>query len=207
MPTLTHIHSQALTWANWKNNGGRTQELAIWPPGVELNGPDLGWRLARAECARPGPFSSFPGFDRFVLPLDGDLCLSLGVHSKSRRVRRGECAGFAGDWPTSVELPNGPVHDLNLLCARGAWTGTLTWLSLGRRRVLEELERGHLVLHLVEGRLRVRVTGEEEPLLILPSDSLWLRDARAGDVLECTGLHDDTNLVVARVQPTPGART
>ena len=96
--------------------------------------------------------------------------------------------------------------DLNLLCARDEWSGTLAWLPLWRRRLLEEFERGHLVLHLVEGALRVRATGEEEALHLQPGDSLWLHDARAGDVVELLGEDDATTVVVARIEPKRGAR-
>jgi environmental stress-induced protein Ves len=140
------------------------------------------------------------------MPLSGDLALRLDPDAAPRRVRKGECARFPGEWRTSVELPEGSVVDLNLLCARDEWSGTLAWLQLARRRLLEEFERGHLVLHLVEGALRVRATGEDEALHLGPGDSLWLHGARADDVVELLGEDDATAVVVARIEPTRGAR-
>jgi len=206
MLELHLIQNRDLRWTPWKNGGGRTRELAVWPAGASMGQPQLGWRLARAECSQPGPFSSFPGFDRLLVPLDRDLGLRHESTQSLRRVRRGECARFAGEWSTHVELPEGPARDLNLLCARGQWNGTLAWLPLARRRVLEEFDRGHLVLHLVEGALRVRATGAEEARQLQPGDTLWLHGARAGDAVELSGEHDATCVVVARIEPTGGAR-
>jgi hypothetical protein len=165
----------------------------------------MAWRLARAECAQPGPFSSFPGYDRYLMPLGGSLLLQHGSVGAAHRVRATECCAFAGEWPTQVALPEGPTCDLNLLVARGLWTGSLAWLPLGRRRWLEEVESGHLVLHLVAGALRVRASGEEEPRHLRSGDSLWLQEGRAGDVVELAGEQDDTALVLARITPVQAA--
>jgi len=206
MPGLTLIRAHDLRWSLWKNGGGRTQELAVWPAGASLATPRLDWRLARAECARPGPFSFFPGYDRLLMPLSGDLALRLDPDAAPRRVRKGECARFDGESTTSVELPMGPVVDLNLLVARGLWRGTLLWSPLGRRRLLEDFDRGHLVMHIVAGDLRVRVSGEDEPHDLAACDTLWLRDARPGDVVELSGLDDATTVALARIEPLRDAR-
>lgn len=199
------IPSEGLIWASWKNGGGRTQEVAAWPPRTTLGDPAIQWRLARAECSRPGPFSPFPGYDRLLMPLEGTMVLMHGAVAPARRLRRAECTSFAGEWPTEVALPNGPALDLNLLLARDHWRGSLSWLPLGGRRLMEEVESGHLVLHLVAGALRVRASGEEEPHHLRSGDSLWLHEGRAGDVVELAGEQDDTALVLARITPVRGA--
>lgn len=204
MPTVRSLDVRNLRWSDWKNLGGRTQELVVWPPGSTLHSPDLEWRLARAECSSPGPFSSFPGYDRLLVPLRSALFLRHADDAPPRRVRRGEVAIFAGEWTTTVELPEGPAPDLNLSCARGKWRGSLAWVPLGARRLLEELEQGHLVAHLVEGSLCARVTGEDEPMPLAAGDSLWVRDARAGDAIELSGEEEATTIVLARIAPAAG---
>ena len=48
--------------APWKNGGGTTTEVAVFPAGASFD--DFGWRISIADIARGGPFSQFPGIDR-----------------------------------------------------------------------------------------------------------------------------------------------
>ena len=45
----------------WKNDAGVTREVATGP----------GWRVAIADLATSGPFSTFPGIDRVLYLLEG----------------------------------------------------------------------------------------------------------------------------------------
>ena len=53
----------------WKNGRGSTTELAVEPEGAPLDGFD--WRVSIAELRGSGPFSTFPGYDRIIVQLDG----------------------------------------------------------------------------------------------------------------------------------------
>ena len=61
----------------WKNGGGVTHELAVWPDGADLSRFDA--RLSMAEVAADGPFSAFAGIDRTLAVLEGGpMRLSFG---------------------------------------------------------------------------------------------------------------------------------
>jgi len=101
----------------WKNGGGATTELLIEPPGATLDG--FCWRLSMATVASSGPFSSFPGIDRTLLLLEGGgLELDHGPHGRVLLPGPLEPAAFAGEWPTSGRLLDGPCRDFNVMSDR-----------------------------------------------------------------------------------------
>lgn len=53
----------------WKNGGGVTREIAVWPEGAGMD--DFGWRVSLAEVAADGPFSAFPGIGRTLTLAEG----------------------------------------------------------------------------------------------------------------------------------------
>ena len=54
----------------WKNGGGVTTEIAVFPEAAGLD--DFEWRLSMATVATDGPFSLFAGVDRTLAVLDGE---------------------------------------------------------------------------------------------------------------------------------------
>ena len=95
----------------WKNGGGWTRELLAWPF------PD-DWilRVSVADIEADGPFSSFPGIDRWFGVLSGN-----GVRLYEYEVRRGdELLHFDGGLGPDCLLLNGPTRDFNLMHRRGA---------------------------------------------------------------------------------------
>ena len=55
----------------WKNGGGVTRDVAVFP--AEANDDDFLWRASVATIAAAGPFSPFPGIDRTLILLGGEL--------------------------------------------------------------------------------------------------------------------------------------
>ena len=53
------INAAAVTPQPWRNGGGMTRELWVWP--AEAAAPDWRVRITLAEVAKDGPFSAFPG--------------------------------------------------------------------------------------------------------------------------------------------------
>ena len=70
----TLIAYATLVAAPWKNGGGSTRELAVSPPGAQLDNFD--WRISVAAITADGAFSVFPGIDRSLLLLEGE-CVRL----------------------------------------------------------------------------------------------------------------------------------
>lgn len=112
--SITLIDVQAIASQPWRNGGGRTRELLVWP----TQGP---WRLriSRADIEADGPFSSFPGVTRWFTVLRGNgVALSFGA--KQHTLRAGDDAlCFDGADAPECRLLGGATEDLNLMAIDG----------------------------------------------------------------------------------------
>jgi environmental stress-induced protein Ves len=107
----------------WKNGGGTTSEVAVYPQNAGFD--DFGWRISIARIDRGGPFSIFPGIDRKLAMLEGRVTLTIGGQSPIALAPDSPPAIFPGDAPTSAELLDSPASDLNVMTRRGAFTARM----------------------------------------------------------------------------------
>ncbi len=112
--SLSLIGVQAITPQAWRNGGGRTRELLVWP----AQGP---WqlRISRADIEVDGPFSSFAGVTRWFTVLRGN-----GVELSFPTGNVALCAGdaalcFDGADAPGCRLLDGATEDLNLMAIGG----------------------------------------------------------------------------------------
>jgi uncharacterized protein len=94
----------------WRNGGGTTQELLVWPQ------PE-GWqlRVSVARIDRDGPFSAFPGVRRWFTVLEG-AGVALTWPTRTRRLTRGdEGVTFDGAEAPECQLLHGATTDLNVM--------------------------------------------------------------------------------------------
>src|SRR5436853_5944959 len=69
-PTMHRVLTPAdYRHTTWKNGGGRTTEIAAYPPDAGLE--HFAWRASIADIERSGPFSAFAGIDRTLVLLQG----------------------------------------------------------------------------------------------------------------------------------------
>jgi len=102
----------------WKNGGGVTTEIAVFPPEAGLE--DFSWRISMARVETDGPFSLFPGIDRTLMLLDGQgLHLTVEGQEVHHLALPYETAAFAADVAASARLGAGPITDLNVMTRRG----------------------------------------------------------------------------------------
>ncbi len=162
----------------WRNGGGTTRELALWPPGASFAAGDFDWRLAQARIGAEGPFSEFAGFERLLVLLAGPGCVLVhgGVE---RRIAALEPYRFAGELATTARLPGGPVEDLNLLVRRERASADMRVLAFdaGEAQSLPAAE--HALVYAVRGHLSARVEGDV--LRLSEKHLLWCR-AEPGEV-------------------------
>lgn len=93
----------------WKNGGGVTRDLA----------QGRGWRLSLADIDRDGPFSDYPGVERFFAVVSGaGVELTFGERRHVQRTGQ-EPLRFDGAAGPHCRLLNGPTRDLNLLLEGG----------------------------------------------------------------------------------------
>ena len=206
MLEVVHLRAADARLVPWKNGRGVTRELALWPESARLERGDFDWRISSAPVNAPGPFSLFPGVERTLVVTEGaGLVLAHGDRAPRARLRRLEPYRFAGDWPTTAELPHGAITDLNVMVREERVRAGVQGLALGRRRLREALAPGHAFLHVLAGTCAARVTGEEEPYELRALESLWLRGLRGGEELELAGREDACELVLVALVPAGSA--
>lgn len=102
----------------WKNGGGETVEIAVFPPNATVD--DFDWRISMATVASNGPFSIFPQIDRTLSILDGrGMSLSIDGAGPVLLTTNSEPLSFAADVPVDATLANGAITDLNVMTRRG----------------------------------------------------------------------------------------
>jgi environmental stress-induced protein Ves len=129
------IHAQDCAPQPWRNGGGQTRELLAWPPVGEWQ-----LRISRADIDVDGPFSAFPGVQRWFAVLQGaGVALQLGAEQELRAGEAPLC--FDGADAPACRLLDGPTQDLNLMVRKGkgcmqavrpgqAWSATFSACGL-----------------------------------------------------------------------------
>src|SRR5580693_1543340 len=116
MPSLRHLRPLDYRIMPWKNGLGTTTEIAVHPEGAGLDA--FTWRLSVADLLASGPFSTFAGYDRTIVQLEGaPMTLShdgLGEH----RLRLLAPYRFDGEAGTFGTLDPPPARDFNVMVRR-----------------------------------------------------------------------------------------
>jgi len=146
----------------WKNGGGETVEIAIWPPDASLDGFD--WRLSQAHVASSGPFSGFPGVDRTLAVLKGrGIRLSVAGRGMATLGPETPPFSFPADVPAEAELIDGAIDDLNVMTRRASHRHRLSRVSATAPLALER--HGDLLMVVVHGATaKVKTNSEEHSL-------------------------------------------
>ncbi|CAN7430488.1 HutD family protein [Trinickia sp. LjRoot230] len=140
----------------WRNGGGTTRELAVFPPGAGFD--DFIWRLSVADIERSGPFSRFAGVDRTLVLLRGagmQLIDRRGV-SHATLPAPYTYARFPGELELQAELTDGPTRDFNLMVRRGqACSACELWYGAGAH----VLDADVALIFCAQGTLDVTISG------------------------------------------------
>jgi environmental stress-induced protein Ves len=126
-PSLHLVRLDDVAPTRWRNGGGATRELAAWPgPG------DWIVRASIADVDADGPFSAYPGIERWFAVLDGDGVELAHAGADPIPLRAGDPVHrFRGDDATSCRLLGGRTRDFNLMVRRDAASATVTPLPGG----------------------------------------------------------------------------
>jgi hypothetical protein len=128
------VDSNAVSAQPWRNGGGSTRELFAWPAPQ-----DWIFRISLAQVAQDGPFSSFPGIERWIALVEGaGMRLHFGTGAERLSIGR-EPLRFDGALAPGCSLERGASVDLNLMVDRsrgsallasaggGEWTDDRPW--------------------------------------------------------------------------------
>lgn len=162
--------------SRWRNGGGVTRELAAGPARA-----DWTWRISVADVAADGPFSYFPGVQRWFAVVRGNG-VRLAVDGAAREVVA-DSAPFEFDGAVNVDswLLAGPTQDLNLMVHRDRATGLMTRLA-GPGRV-ESVGAAVVAVYALDAGASVRGP-EGNSIFAVPPHSLAWAQLPAATALE-----------------------
>lgn len=134
----------------WKNGGGVTTEIAVFPPDAGLD--DFHWRVSTARVEQSGPFSIFPGVDRSLSLLDGEgITLKIQGWVPFGMMRRYEPLVFPADVPTEAMLMSGPITDLNVMTRRGFYESEVQLVEVRGKLALPSADEVSVLIAEGEG--------------------------------------------------------
>ena len=108
------VHADLVAPQPWKNGGGQTRELLVWPSPT-----DWSFRVSVADIEEDGPFSPFPGVERWFAVIEG-AGVVLRFADGERRLGPGDAPlVFAGAAAPDCRRIDGPTRDLNLMVRGG----------------------------------------------------------------------------------------
>lgn len=154
----------------WKNGGGETIEISVFPEGASLS--EFDWRVSMATVASDGPFSAFPGIDRTLSILEGNgMTLLIDGRDPARLTQADEPLAFPADVATSASLIDGTIVDLNVMTRRGKLTHRVRRLALeGERSLTSDAATAMLFCH----RGAVTLEGDGQTMVLSAGDALML---------------------------------
>lgn len=110
----TRVSLQATQPQPWRNGGGTTRELLAWP-----QREDWQVRISVADVQAAGPFSRFPGIERWFAVLEGDGVVLRSPDGEVHLTQDSDPFRFDGELPIECELVRGATVDFNLMALPG----------------------------------------------------------------------------------------
>ena len=122
----------------WRNGGGVTRELASRSGGASAGtaASEDGawdWRVSIADVTSAGEYSAFPGMERVLTVVEGELLL-LAVDGAEHPLEKYRPFRFPGGAASSSALPTGNVRNLNVIAREGAFKAYTSIIELSKKR-------------------------------------------------------------------------
>ena len=174
-----------LSPVSWKNGGGSTTEIAVFPPDAGFD--EFDWRVSLATISADGPFSLFPGVERTLVLVEGHG-MTLDIDGEPTLVSKADpVAAFDGESRVEAKLNRGPSTDFNVMTRLDR-----CWHRFGRRTLDGEstfVARAHVtVLFLAEGE-SLELCSDDQRInmvrfdaVLLDQDTTWKLQAGQGTI-------------------------
>ncbi len=165
----------------WKNGGGFTEEVAIFPPNSALD--DFCWRASIAMISSAGSFSTFADVERIMCVLSGQLHISIEDAPTQAIDALTPPIKFAGTDHVVAKPGGKPAFVFNLMVR-----GDSVFADLLSHVVVREALEGDVLIIAYE-RTRVMLGGE--PVDLDEYDALY------GSLMKGTRMVCDRPVIVA----------
>ena len=128
-PNIRIIRYEECESSLWKNGGGSTKQLLIWPKGADLSNFDF--RISIATISSDGPFSLFHGIDRQLCILEGE---GVRLNIKGNDLGQSEEINlrpndppfcFSGETQIESKLLDNQLLDFNVMTRRSNYTARI----------------------------------------------------------------------------------
>jgi uncharacterized protein len=156
----------------WKNGGGITRDLLAWPSAAAWQ-----LRISVAEVARSGPFSAYPGIQRWFAVVQGAGVVLHFADGSRTLTSDSPPLQFDGAAAPGCDLVDGPTLDLNLLADTSAGQARLQrvqpgvdWCDPAGLRALFTVQPAVL---LVDGHAAIRLPAMSLAYTLLPAGTAW----------------------------------
>jgi uncharacterized protein len=187
---LTHLKNGSYDRKPWKNGGGITEDVWLYPAGAGHDDFDI--RLSLAEISQDGPFSSFPGIDRTITLVGGDpfvLDFGDGVRHAMTHLKP---LSFDGALTPDSRLDGKPSRDFNVMTRRGRWSHEVAIHRDGGSFTIFAPEHGVTIVHVVSGRWQVRAAnmhataGARDTVIVQGEPHLTVEAAAGSEAIVAT---------------------
>jgi environmental stress-induced protein Ves len=163
----------------WRNGGGVTRQLASQPgtgPGQDGN---WDWRVSIADVSKAGDFSPFPGMERVLTVVEGELLL-LTMDGAEYPLEKYRPFRFPGGAATQASLPTGDIRDLNVITRAGSFKGYTSIIELSKKRAQPIFEGSFGIL--LQGQAKAS-SGDEEQMDLNRYDAVVGSDNNPPEIL------------------------
>ena len=157
----------------WKNGGGTTSEVVVFPP--ESGFDDFGWRVSIARVDRSGPFSVFAGIDRHLAMLEGRVVLRISGREPVELSPETPPISFPGDARAEADVVDGPAMDINVMTRREMFRATLTRRK--REGPISLVAHATLAFPLTRATVNDVALGKGDAVLAAPGDEMTVDSA------------------------------
>lgn len=165
-PSLIRVDQ--ITPTPWLNGGGITRDLVAWPAP-----DDWALRISLADIEKDGPFSAYPGVQRWFVVLQGHGVRLRWPQRTVKLTMDNPPLNFDGAPPPGCALLDGPTRDLNLLINEDRAEGSMQRVVAGIEHRVPAALRAVFTCH--DARLQI----DGAPALALPAWSLLWTPAAA----------------------------
>lgn len=149
---MKHLSRRDYRARPWKNGGGVTHEVAVWPDGAGMD--DFAWRVSLAELQGPGPFSSYPGVSRSLMLLEGNP-VRLEIDGVTTWLdRQHPPLDFCGAAQVFAH-PDGRALDVGIMSRRGRCRHRCQVVQLDGKLALTRSAPAGVLLLIEGGPLRI----------------------------------------------------